>query len=506
MKRSFIFPAVALLAMSVCSCSKNAGDDAATPQGVRVSFRGDYTQPTGAAKTSRASVDPATGKTSWTAGDRCGVWVPGNSENNAPFTNTQDQPDLFSGILDQGIASSEAVWAYYPHSADAAFVSGTRSMTIPLPATQVQQGELMGGHSIMTASGTLTQDAEGNPKITSMYFIHRTAGICFNVYGSLRSASPNHEVLQSVSITTRGAIPSKITVTDPAAPEATVTYSGSTTMTVTVENAANTIGYARTEGSKAFLSVLCGNPYQITSITVRTDQAVYTKDFTALPEGHREIDPIAGNIYPINLNLNTFTAVKNFSLGVPGLHNAWNTNEGITGRTAGFFTGYVSFNGNYKYHKDGIWYGQGSEPQILYYTLAANGGGDFTITGDYYVVADMVGVNASLIHSVTLPGSLNNWTPAEAPAFAYDADRDLWSISGVTFQTGDEFKIAFNKNWVANMNRTIVGGGTILPGTPVHLGFDAANNIVVGQGGTYDVTLDLSTYGGTLVLEPAAGQ
>lgn len=504
MKRSFIFPAVALLAMSVCSCSKN-GDDAAAPQGVRVSFWGDCTQPTDAAKTSRASVDPATGKTSWTAGDRCGVWVAGNSENNVPFTNTQDQPDLFSGTLDAGIASSEPVWAYYPYSTDAACVSGTRSMTIPLPATQVQQGDLMGGHSIMTASGTLTQDAEGNPKITSMHFIHRTAGICFNVYGSLRSASPNHEVLQSVSITTRGAIASKITVTDPADPAATITFSGSTTMTVTVENAANTIGYAKTEGSKAFLSVLCGNPYQITSITVRTDQAVYTKSFTALPEGYRQIDPVAGNIYPINLNLNTFTAVENHSLGVPGMHNGWNAAEGITGRTAGFFSGMVPFAGSYKYNLNGTWYGFGGEMVTLYYTLSTPGS-DFSITGSYYAVVDLVGNNASLIDSITLPGSANGWDPAEAPAFTYDADRDLWTISGVSFTTGEEFKVVFNKTWLANMNRTIVGGGTILPGTPVHLGFDAANNIVVGQGGTYDVTLDLSTYGGTLLLEPTAGQ
>lgn len=504
MKRSILFPAIATLAMTVCGCSHDAADDITTPQGVRVSFRADYDRPS-PDKSTRVSVDPATGKTDWVAGDRCGVWVTGNSVQNVPFDNTPDRTDRFSGTLDAGIASSDPVWGYYPYTATAVFGNAARTMTIPIAATQQQAGDLPGSHSILTASGTLSADAEGNPKITGMHFIHRTAGLCFNVHGSLRTASPNPERLQSVSITTLDGVPSAITLADPADPAATIAYSDLTAMSVTVANAPQTIGYAKAEGTKALLSVLCDRPYRIASITVTTDQAVYAKDFTSLPGGCKTIDPAAGNIYPINLNLATFTAVKNYTLGVPGAHNAWNAAAGITGRTAGFFSGMIPFAGEYKYVKDGAWYGNGGEPATLYYRLSTTGG-NFTITGDWYVVADMVGLNASLINSVTLPGSMNGWDFAAAPAFVYDSGRDLWTATGVTVAAGDTFKVVFNKSWVSNMNRTIVGGGTIAPNTPVHLGFDASdkNNIVVGEGGTYDVTLDLSTFGGTLVMEPVA--
>lgn len=501
MKRSLLF-SLAVLAASLCGCSKDAADIASAPQGVRVSFRGDYTAPVETEKTTRVSVDPATGKTAWAAGDCCGIWVVGNSAENVPFTNTTEQTDLFSGTLDAGIASTEPVWGYYPHTATTTFVGTPRSMTIPIATTQVQKGEQTGANSIMTASGELSTDASGSPKITAMHFIHRTAGLCFNVYGSLREASPNPEKLQSLTIHTLDDVPSAITITDPADPAATISYSGLRSMTVTVEKAPNKIGYAKADGTKAFLSVLCGQPYRIASITVTTDQAVYTKDFTSLADGCKTVDPAIGDIRPIHLNLGTFKAVKRFTLGVPGDHNGWDTSAGITGRTDGFFSGMVAFSGNYKYNKAGVWYGSGGEPVTLYYRLSSSGG-NFVITGSYYVVADMVGLNASLINSVTLPNS-NNWDAKTAPAFVYDADRDLWVLPGVKLATGDEFKIVFNQTWLDNMNRTIVGGGTISPNTPVHLGFDASNNVVVGQGGTYDMTLDLSTYGGTLVMEPVA--
>lgn len=502
MKQSLLFPVIATLVVTVCGCSQDAAEDMATPQGVRVSFRADYNRPT-PEKSTRVSVDPATGKTDWVAGDRCGIWVTGNSVENVPFDNTADRTDLFSGTLDQGIATTDPVWGYYPYSAGAAFASDVRTMTLPIASEQVQQGDLLGGHSILTASGTLSAASDGTPKITGMHFIHRTAGLCFNVHGSLRTASPNPEKLLSLTIATLDAVPSAITLTDPADPAATIAYSDLTAMTVTVENAPNPIGYAKADGTKAMLSVLCDRPYRIASITITTDQAVYTKDFTSLSGGCKQIAPEVGNVYPINLNLATFTAVKSYTLGVPGAHNSWNAAAGIAGRTAGFFSGMYSFAGEYKYVKDGAWYGNGGEPATLYYQLSTTGG-NFTITGDWYVVADMVGLNASLINSVTLPGSMNSWDFTTAPAFVYDAGRDLWTATGVTVAAGDTFKVVFNKSWVSNMNRTIVGGGTIAPNTPVHLGFDAANDIVVGEGGTYDLTLDLSTYGGTLVMEPVA--
>lgn len=499
MKRQLLLPISVLLAAALCGCSQDASDDPAIPQGVRVSFRADYT-PTNDAVASRVSVDPATGKTAWVAGDRCGVWVVENSVGNVPFTNTAEQTDLFSGTLDANIATAEPVWAYYPYTVSAAMGSGTRSMTIPVPTAQTQQGGLLGANSVLTAAGKLSTDASGEPKITAMHFIHRTAGLCFNVYGSLRIASPNPETLQAVTITTLDAVPSAITVTDPSDPTATVSYSDSKTMTVTVESAPAAIAYAKADGTKAFLSLLCDAPYRIASIAVKTDQALYTKDFTALPGGCKTIDPAAGSIYPINLNLNTFTVAESFTLGVPGAHNGWNAASGIAGRTAGFFSGMVSFAGEYKYNDAGTWYGNGGEPATLYYTLSTTGG-NFTITGDYYVIADMVGKNASLVHSVILPGSMNGWNLETAPAFVYDPARDLWTASGVALAAGDEFKIVFNKTWEVNMNRSIAGGGTVEPGAPVHIVYEASHNMVAGQSGTYDLALDLSTYGGTLVLE-----
>lgn len=506
MKTRSLFPTIVLLASALCSCSQETTEDAALPQGVRVSFRGDYTPAVDANPTSRVAVDPATGKTAWTAGDRCGVWVAENSVDNVPFTNTTDETDLFSGTLDANIASAEPVWAYYPFTAATSVGSAPRSMTVPVPTSQIQQGGQLGANSLLTASGALSADAAGQPKITAMHFIHRTAGLSFNIYGSLRIASPNPETLQAVTIHTLDAVPSAITVTDPSDPAATVAYSQEKAMTVTVENAPAAIGYVKADGTKAFLSVLCDAPYRIASITVMTDQALYTKDFTALPGGCKTIDPSAGQIYPINLDLATFTAVQNYTLGVPGEHNSWNAAEGITGRTSGFFSGMVSFAGKYKYNKDGTWYGPGGgEPFTLYYTLASPGG-DFTITGDFYVIADIVGLNASLVQSVTLPGSMNSWSLETAPAFVYDAGRDLWTASGVTLSAGDEFKIVFNNSWLTNMNRSIAGGGTVQPNTPVHVVYEPTFNMVAGQSGTFDLTLDLSTYGGTLLLQPVAAQ
>lgn len=493
MKKISILSAFTVFALAVCGCSKDAAENTA-PQGTRVSFIGDYATDPG--PESRTAVDLTTGKTSWNAGDACGVWVTGNSNPNAQFTNSAEALNIFTGTLDLNIASGDPVWAYYPHSAAAtADDTAGRTLTLTLPLEQVQQGAQAGASSVLTAAGRLYTDADGNPLIGRMQFIHQTAGLCFNVYGSLRIASTNPETLKSVSIETESPLKQNMIISDPAV-LSELSGTGANIMTVTVEKAPNAIGYAKEEGTKAYLSI----PHEaiaVTKITVTTDQGVYTKVFPT----PKTVAAVAGKIYPINLNLNTFTVSKNFRLSVPGDHNKWATDSSyLTGRTVDFNTGMFTFNGQYKFLKNSIWYGQSGAATVSaqYYTF---GGNNFNNTGNYYVIADTYGANATLVSSVSLPGAWNGWNLESSPTFVYDADTDLWTLSDVKMTAGDEFKVVFNKTWNAPLNRTIKGGGTILPGTPVHLEFDAANNIKMGQSGTYTLTLDLSTYGGTLLAE-----
>ena len=489
MKKTLRFiSAVALFSLTTGGCAK---EETTTNEVLRTdnfSVRAICTQ-----EDTKTSIDTATGKVDWLGSDQCGAFITGNSLTNVLLATTDEEPGVFTGTVDESLAGGEAMWAYYPYSADATIHAD--GLTTTLPASQ-EYSQACGKYALMTSTeGQLMKNTDGTFEAGSVHFSHKTSGYLFNIYGSLREASVNPESLISVTITATTPLAGTVSV----GKDGTTDLSAAEEMTVEVRDGLIPVGYARDKGAKMYMSILPNEAHAISRIVVETDQAVYTKEVTINKE------TLAGNIYPINLNLNTFTSVsKKNALGVPGDHNEWDKTNGITGRTAGFFSGKVDFSGKYKYYRNDIWYGISGEPYTLYYTLSTPGG-DFTITGSYYVIADIAGSNASLVNAVTMPGTWN-WDVATAPEFVYDEERDLWTISEFAMTEGQEFKIAFNKTWVNMMNRSIKGGGTIVPGTPVRLEYDGDKNITVGATGTYDITLDLSTYGGTLVLEPAAVQ
>lgn len=484
-----ILSAAALFSLTLGGCSKEevTGGEEIRPANFKV--EGVYDTPQNDTKT---SIDPQTGKVSWDATDRCGAFIAGNSLSNILLTTSQAEPGIFQGTVDESLAGGEAMWAYYPYDADAVITDSELSATIP--AAQEMTDAPYGKYALMTSTaGVLVKNNDGSFEAGTVSFRHHTAGYLFNVYGSLREASTNPENLLSVSIETSTPLAGSVTI----AGDGTADFGAAAEKSVTA-SCMLPLKYTKENGAKVFMTVLPNAAHNITKITVETDQGIYTKTVDITKQ------TVAGSVYPINLNLNTFVIVKKNTLGVPGVHNEWNTSDGITGRTAGFFSGMVNFGGKYKYFSDD-WIGSSSEPNTLYYILAKGGGSEFNITGQYYVIADIVGYNASLVNAVTMPGTWN-WDVTTAPAFTYDADRDLWVLTKFAMSEGQEFKIAFNETWVNMMNRSIKGGGTISPNTPVHIEYDADKNIIVGASGTYDILLDLSTYGGTIVLEPVAAE
>lgn len=179
----------------------------------------------------------------------------------------------------------------------------------------------------------------------------------------------------------------------------------------------------------------------------------------------------------------------NLTLYVPGGHQEWNpaTAPTLYSRNFNFkYDGYVYFNGpnEFKFTSkpgwDGTNYGDGGNG-----TLSTDGGaGNLKISeaGYYQLNADLSGspytysavkTDWGLIGDAT-QGGWDNSTP-----MSYDATTNKWSVT-TALSAGKYFKFRANNGWDINL-----GGNT----SNLTYGGD---NIAVTEGGTYQITLDLS--------------
>ncbi|WP_313380120.1 SusF/SusE family outer membrane protein [Proteiniphilum saccharofermentans] len=224
-----------------------------------------------------------------------------------------------------------------------------------------------------------------------------------------------------------------------------------------------------------------------------------TYEDTAL-EGELQLD--GGNMkveepgwVKITLNMMEYTYTieiigdMNLTLYVPGAHQGWNPGSAPTLYSRNFdfkYDGYVYFDAGHEFkftaqpNWDGPNYGDGGDG-----TLSTDGGaGNLKVNeaGYYQLNADLSGspytysavkTDWGLIGDAT-EGGWDNSTPLR-----YDPVTNKWTVT-TTLEAGKDFKFRANNGWDINL------GGNI---NNLTYGGD---NITVTEGGTYQITLDLS--------------
>lgn len=189
-------------------------------------------------------------------------------------------------------------------------------------------------------------------------------------------------------------------------------------------------------------------------------------------------------------------------LYTPGNSNGWNQSASQklgTYQTNDKWTEFVDYqgfaylDGPFKFTSaldwKGINFGAGDEPGVL---STDDGAGNLTspITGLQYLSVNISTLTWKDPVEITSAGLIGTATPG-----GWDAQTNLTpSSNGLTWtgtvaMTGGEWKIRFNDNWDINL-----GGATD------NLVFDGGN-IMLDEGGTYNITLNLSTLPYTITLE-----
>ncbi|WP_340102597.1 RagB/SusD family nutrient uptake outer membrane protein [Rhodohalobacter sp. 8-1] len=89
-------------------------------------------------------------------------------------------------------------------------------------------------------------------------------------------------------------------------------------------------------------------------------------------------------------------------------------------------------------------------------------------------------------------GYTTNWTPAEAPPLVSDDQNNVYTGQVYFAIAGAEFKFTAERNWNANWGGA---NGTLVPD---------GSNLVIGDAGLYDITVDLNTMTYTVTLIEAS--
>lgn len=168
----------------------------------------------------------------------------------------------------------------------------------------------------------------------------------------------------------------------------------------------------------------------------------------------------------------------------PGESNSWNASAGqaLVSTDASYYNGFAYLAGQFKYAETTDWsgadYGDGGAEGVI----AEHGGNLTAEAGNYYLEMSTTELyeHRTKIDVVGVIGSFaaSGW----GSDVVMTEDSTLCYSCTVDFAAGDEFKFRFNSDWGLNLG-----------GDMNDLTYNGSN-IVVGEAGTYLVTLNLSAY------------
>lgn len=198
-------------------------------------------------------------------------------------------------------------------------------------------------------------------------------------------------------------------------------------------------------------------------------------------------------VFTINMESQTYEFVPLFKLlYLPGSSSISDATGRIFSTDGIYYSGLArlgsKFNiaDSYDYGSANI-FGLGAEDGSI-----ALGGAEITTgkTGFYFVSVDMAAMKYTLVavSDLAIVGTLNEWGEAGKVELSHSSDFKTWTAT-VDFAAGDKFKIRANDAWDINL------GGSF-----DNLSFGGAD-MLVEEGGTYKVTLNLGTLPYSITLE-----
>lgn len=232
------------------------------------------------------------------------------SANTTSALSSASVPGVFSGIVNLGsFAKEDIIGAVYPANSKCAFRynSGARLVMLIGRTTQTQKlnNVLNGENAPLYARfdySAITGNEGGKHTVEGIEFKWGCALMKFNVFGAHADMSAD-EIFKSISV--KGGSSSGMAGTTEVKPDGTLAFNAvkNSTVKVTLSEACTIADKTSDNAVGVYMALLPRNTdIDITTITVETDKATYTKTLTG-----RTCRLSPGTVYPVGTDLSTYT-------------------------------------------------------------------------------------------------------------------------------------------------------------------------------------------------------